>query len=84
MLLVVKTYSKTHFYTMSDLDKRPQDLPVTAKEKAETILILTGIGVGTILAVVFVGKLIGLVVPIIVLGGIGYFAYPYVKEKLNK
>jgi hypothetical protein len=69
---------------MSDLNKQNNDLPVTTKEKVETILMLAGIGVGGLLAVVFVGKLIGLVVPILILGGVGYFAYPYVKSKLNQ
>jgi hypothetical protein len=70
---------------MSDLKKTTDtnDLPVTTKEKVETILILTGIGVGGLLAVVLIGKIIGLVIPIAILGVVGYFAYPYIKEKLK-
>lgn len=69
---------------MSDLKKNDSsELPVTTKEKVETILILTSIGVGTLLAVAFIGKLIGLVVPLVLLVGIGYFAYPRIKDKLK-
>jgi hypothetical protein len=84
MSLILMSLSNSHNLIMSDLNKRDNDLPVTTKEKVETILILAGIGVGGILAIVFVGKLIGLVVPILILGGVGYFAYPYIKAKLNQ
>jgi hypothetical protein len=70
---------------MSDLKKNTDtnNLPITNKEKVETILILSTIGVGGIFAVVLVGKIIGLIIPIGIVAIAGYFVYPYVKEKLK-
>jgi hypothetical protein len=70
---------------MSDLKKNTDtnNLPITNKEKVETILILSAIGVGGIFAVVLVGKIIGLIIPIGIVAIAGYFVYPYVKQKLK-